>query len=146
MYEELQCVQILSAARVQPEFTWQNSGLFNSCRNYTSWYQAGNSRDMCIKLFIRQVDTTVKVMATHVCLAITVTWFIQPMPILTLACLKVVPGSTYSDLPTFWSINFLQRNGYVVSWPLPHIVLKSESIPQAFSAMCRIVPSVSQCG
>ena len=90
-------------------------------------------------------DTEIKVVGTRVCHAITVTRFMQPMPILTLSRLKSMLGKNlFRPTHMYINTNFLQRRGYMASWPLPHKMLNSASIPQTFSVTCRIALSASR--
>jgi len=88
------------------------------------------------------------VMGTHVCHAITVTRFMQPMPILTLSSSKYARSrcwaQTYVFRPAHMYINtnFLQRRGYMSPWPLP--MLNPVSLLQTFSITCTIALSASR--
>jgi len=89
-------------------------------------------------------------MGTHVFHAITVTRFMQPMPILTLSSSKHAWSRCWAQIYVFRpahmyiNTNFLQRRGYMVPWPLPHKMLNPASIPQSLSITCTTELSASQ--
>jgi len=96
---------------------------------------------MCIVKFLGNKFCRLKVTGTHVHLEITVTRFMQPMPILTPPTLSRFWDRTHSDLPTFCNTIFLQRRSRKDALAPP--TWNSERIPQTFSVACRIASAAS---
>ena len=87
----------------------------------------------------------IKVTGTCVYLKMTVTRFMQPMPILTPSTKSVRGSNPFRPA----HINFVTWTSCCgkatrTPWPLPHEMLNSENIPQTFLVVCRIALSASR--
>ena len=85
----------------------------------------------------------VKVTGTHVYLEITITRFMQPMPIHTPLSTKLLLGSNPFRPTCIHILQYYRGEATRMPWPLPHKMLNSEPIPQTFFAARRIAPSAS---
>ena len=87
-----------------------------------------------------------RVTGTHICHVITVTRFMQPMPVLTLSSSKSMLGSNlFRPGHIYMNTNFLQRCGYMVHWPLPHKMLSSVKLCEHSSNLFRYMQNCTFC-